>query len=522
MDMLAAPSSPPATARRFLAVLGAFLILTVAWVFATPLMGVPDEPAHTIRAAAVARGEFVGDVINDGTFHYPTIEIPGYIEETLHLACFAGQPDATAACQPDVSDNTKLVDSGSSAASNNPVFYAVVGLPSLVLSGEAALYAMRLVAALASSLLLTVMVLALRRQSHTIWPVVGASVGITPMVLFLSGSLNPGGVEIAGAGAVAAILTMLIRVPLSNRDRWIYGALLVLSTVALTSGRTLAVLWLAIIGVACLIYFPLKALIPVLRRPATWFTLAGMAIPVLWIFVWFKLSITAIDPTGRTPGRVPGIRNVITITLESTGDNLRAWVGQFGWLDFMAPEATQLVYGAAIVVVVVSALVLASGRARAAIAFLTAAAILVPVVVQAALFDEVGWLWQGRYGIPLYLVLVVFCGIALDGAQPARLSLKSTRLLTTGAALLAVAQIVAFVVLLRRYVTGSLDWAVMIIGPKWQPPSGWITVIVLYSIGALLAAILLSRWLRSGATVSSERFVEQTVSEHDERKIGAE
>ena len=62
----------------------------------------------------------------------------------VDLACYAGKPRVTPACEIPLSGNTGVpVTVGNSASSNSPAFYAIIGLPTLVLHGDAALYAMR-------------------------------------------------------------------------------------------------------------------------------------------------------------------------------------------------------------------------------------------------------------------------------------------------------------------------------------------------------------------------------------------
>jgi hypothetical protein len=76
------------------------------------------------------------------------------------------------------------VEIASGAGRYHPVFYAVVGLPTLALDGVAALYGMRLVA-----LLLCLLVLAAAFKAVRAWdePLVAGAVlcGLTPMVLAL-------------------------------------------------------------------------------------------------------------------------------------------------------------------------------------------------------------------------------------------------------------------------------------------------------------------------------------------------
>ena len=508
------PSALPARSvrpRTFFAIFASFLVLTIGWALATPLMGVPDEPSHTIRAAAVVRGEIVGELpADDGTFHYPDIDVPSYIKRTIDLPCFGGDAGKSAECQPDIGDSNRLVEFSSSAASNNPVYYAVVGLPTLFMTGEAALYGMRILSGIVFSLLLTVMLVALYAQSKTIWPVLGGVVAATPGLLFLGSAINPNGVEAAGTGALFAVLALILRRDLSRSQLWIYALAMIGATVALTSGRTVAMLWVVVIGIIGVVLVPPRRLLEVLRLPQIWIALAGMAVTAAWVLFWMtRLSIAAIDPRGAVADRAPGIKQVLSIMVENTFDSWTAWVGQFGWLDYNAPTGVQMIWRVAIVVILFGAIVLAKGRLRLAAIVGIAAAVLVPAFVQGALYNTVGWLWQGRYGIALYTVMTIVAAIALDSAVSARISPALNRLVRSGLVVLGLAQITAFVFVLRRYVVATQDWFSMFTNPLWHPPLTWVGVSAVFTIGVAGGLVLLMRWVTRERALALEAPLEQ-------------
>ena len=66
--------------------------LSSAWTFATPLMGVPDEPAHVIKAAAVVRGELTGREMPDGGA-FQLVTVPAGIGYYDTFGCFAQKKD---------------------------------------------------------------------------------------------------------------------------------------------------------------------------------------------------------------------------------------------------------------------------------------------------------------------------------------------------------------------------------------------------------------------------------------------
>ncbi|WP_411700350.1 DUF2142 domain-containing protein [Conyzicola sp.] len=487
---------------HILAVFGTFLILTISWALATPLMGTPDEPSHTTRSAAVVRGDVVGDYAQDGVFRFPLVQVPDYVERAVELQCYTGNILQAVDCQGDIGDDTTLVDSASTAASNNLVYYAIVGLPTLVMKGEAALYGIRIASALVVSMLLTIMVVALRAQARTVWPVLAAVAATTPSVLLLGGVINPNGVEIAGAGALTAVIALILRTSLSARQLWVYASLAIVSTILLTSGRTIAVLWVLIIGIVCMLLVPGARLLEVLKLRQVWFALGGMLLALVWVVVWMtQLSIRAISPDGAVDHREPGLLRVVILMFERTFDSWRDWIGLFGVLELQAPLFVQFVWGTAIAVTILAAIALTHGRLRIAVLVSLAAAVLVPVAVQTALYNEVGMLWQGRYGIPVYTVLLITCGIALDSVAKSRLTASQAALVRAGVVVVFVAQLYAFVFVLRRYVVATSDWISMFIDPLWHPPLTWAGLSVLYFVGCSAALVLILRWVASHRTV---------------------
>lgn len=113
----------------------------------------PDEPSHAIRAAAVARGQWSGVLLPAS----PDIEVPG-AATVVHLpadwagvadlpACFVGDAGQAADCQDPLDPPARAggVDVGTYAGQYPPLYYALVGWPSLLLPAWPALTAMRLV-----------------------------------------------------------------------------------------------------------------------------------------------------------------------------------------------------------------------------------------------------------------------------------------------------------------------------------------------------------------------------------------
>ena len=107
-----------------------FLLLGVGWSLAMPYDGPADEMQHVTRAYSLVSGEVVvgGDAL---------VTVPGSLAPaglTGEQPCMRWHLETTAACatSPDAhtADSSTLVRTPSGAANYNPLYYALVGLPS--------------------------------------------------------------------------------------------------------------------------------------------------------------------------------------------------------------------------------------------------------------------------------------------------------------------------------------------------------------------------------------------------------
>ena len=194
--------------RAFLVVWLLLSALCAGWAVATPIGASPDEPAHIVKAASVARGQFIGTPSADGH----RVTVPAYVARTQDDTCFAFHQERAAACGlAPLTDPGALTTSYTTAGLYNPVYYLLVGWPTLLLHDTSGIYAMRIVSGIVTALfaaLAFALLWGLRRRAI---PVLGFAVAVTPMLLFLGGSVNPNGVEATATlavfvGILAAVL----------------------------------------------------------------------------------------------------------------------------------------------------------------------------------------------------------------------------------------------------------------------------------------------------------------------------
>ncbi|MDN4614424.1 DUF2142 domain-containing protein [Leifsonia sp. F6_8S_P_1B] len=478
--------------RLFAGVFAALFVLLGAWSVATPIYAVPDEPSHTVRATAAAHGQLVGD----GKY----FQAPGYLYIPGAGSCYWGKLDQTPACVGESPYGGELRRTLSTAGTNSPVYYVWTGLPSLVLTGEPAILAMRLFsAALVATLLAATAVLL--RAYRARWALVIPLAAVTPELAFLGGAINPNAVEAAAAGALFAALLVLAR---RRPSGWLLGFGSVTAVVAaafVTGGRSLGMLWVLVAAVGVIVLLRRADWHALVRRTSTWVVLGLLAVVCAGQLFWFTRPGNGVQAQLQpTPGsRLTVAQNM----LENTFVYLRQLTGQFGTMDVPAPEGVQTFWTALFLALVILPLVLGRGRERWVTAGFTAVWVLVPVVVQVALWRQVGDVWQGRYMLAVLLLTAIAGGLALDarprsevaGSGTAAASPGVIAVLRTLLVLLAVGHLAAFVYTLRRYAVTNSSWVDFLLHPQWQPPAGTVALTAIVALMLVCAVVAVWRSL---------------------------
>ncbi len=449
------------------------------WSWATPLFAAPDEPTQVARAAAVVRGELVGATVGSDRNAFTSVTVPAvFAHDGPLVTCFQFRPDVPASCEPRVPASTRAVPVETYVGRYPPLYYLIVGLPSLVALNARGIYLMRLMSALLDAVLVSLALFAVVRWSAKPLLLVAVMAAASPMAWFLGGVVNPSGFEIAAALCL-----------------WTSGAILVLEhaaapppgLVALVAGslavfllaRPLSPLWCAI-AVAVLAaaagWRRVRALFA--NRSVLW-TIPPLAacgaVAMGWIVEEHSLDLTpstAPVPHPETFSRlVPAIVAHTPLWLEEM-------VGVFGWLDTFSPMLTYALWGAvvgALVVFVWVRAVRGASEAREAVAvgLLVLAVVVLPVGIVYSQVHRLGIVWQGRDIMPL-AVGVPIAAAAVAGGDRALRRWNGRVTLWAGAAActaLGAAGVAAFFEALRRYAVG-VDGPIDFLSGTWHPPVG--------------------------------------------------
>ena len=490
--------------RRSLLVFGlawlALALLTALWSFATPVGAAPDEPAHLVKAASVARGQLIGTTGDNGQI----VQVPKYIAFTHAQTCYAFDGEITADCIPEITgDPAEIVDASTTAGLYNPLYYAVVGWPSLIAHDESGIFAMRIVSGVITSGFLALGFALLSRWRRPLLPLFGYLAAVTPMVLFLSGTVNPNSLEIAAT--LAAFVAVLTVVRGTGDPGWPLPIIVLVSAAVAANMRGLSLLWLAIALLAPFGLVGLKRIRELLRSRSVQVALVTTAVAAVAALIWLLSSnslggaIQSDEPVTNAPG--VGTSPILGFlwTLTSTFLYGQELVGLFGWLDTPAPDAVFFVWSVLIGAGLLAGFVLLRGRALLVTIGLAAGVVVLPAILAGIYISEGGVIWQGRYILPVFVCLMIALGAGLGDA----LELDPTtarRLAWIVVVAWAAAQWVSFAWTLKRYTSGLDSGWLELLSPRWSPPGGVILLMLLYLAVVAAAGLALLFLLRRRAT----------------------
>ena len=482
-----------------------FILLAVTgslWSLASPLYSGPDEPAHTVRAVSLVRGQWLGqqtEVVDNNALE---VEVPATY--TANPFCYVFEATVPAYCQqwPPEGGEVELL---TTAGRHPPTYYALVGIPSLFNQSPASIYAMRLVSVLVSAALMASALTTLAGLRRTRLALLGFLVALTPMVLFVSGLVNPSAFEIAGAigtwvGAFALLRaaqdTSLARPegslptrPGAIPPRLVWSTAIAASVLVLS--RALAPVWLAGIVVVLLIVSPWGAMRALARDRTARAGAALVALATAGQVAWIVLAkpLAQVD-TQRVIedtlwGRISG-------AFGRSIDYPRDMVGNVGWLDTPAPPSVAVVWLVLLLVLLALGLVAGTARQRLGIVVTLLATIVVPVAMDAMQAPRTGFVWQGRYTIPVAVGVPLLCGLVAATSRRQIPPWVSRWVVPLAAAGFVVGHGLMFVQALKRYAVGvGASWRFFDAELFWEPPLGNLALALAFGV----AVILLGCWL---------------------------
>lgn len=402
--------------RVFLGTLAGVLLVQIAWMLAVPAYRGSDEFDHVYKAAAVGRGQW--------TYSGPAehgrgglVRVPGDIVRTAEPICswypYTGRDNCNAVRTYE--DGT--VDVATAAGAYNPAYYLVVGLAIRPFDdGSVALYVARAVSALLCALLIAWAFVLTARWATTRWPLVVAGAGLTPVMLYSTAIAAPNGLSYAGAALVAATILAVHRGVGPPREvalPFLLGASSLLCT------HTTGVMWLGLIAVVAMFLRSPLGWWKVIRPGLAWWLPVAVAVTVVagLCVAWVRYANTnALGESSNVglPSIVDFVRFVLLWCLQA--------IAAFPVRNEPAPTGAYLLWGLPLLLILTGALLRRRSERRAIMVALVLL-VAVPVSLTVLSYAQQGVSWQGRYSLPLWLVVTWLCASALDRQLPVGRSL---------------------------------------------------------------------------------------------------
>ncbi len=518
----------PARARASAGRLALSIVVVVlCWILGNPRSSGPDEPSHMVASAALVRGERDGapDPARPG---YTLFEVPAMVgspDPACWSTSVALDPNVPVTCAAGIPLTTDEQLVGTSSENYPPWGFLLPGLASYVPSASGYAYVARVLnAAIPVALLVWSLVVLARHR-----PVLGvaALLGVTPIVWFTFGVVNPSAVSIAGGLALwvgvlhlgrqrAETLAVLgwIALMLPRRDGPMWVLLIVLVCCALLARRP-GELWsqlttrsrIAVVAAAALApVTPLwngeqnlnlaLALAPfglvvvdlavrrIVRVPAGRPRMLAIAASAVAVFV-----VAAVAVTFR-PG---GFRaDTVRLVMGATGEHLRQLVGVLGWLSTPVPMPMVFLQWALIGGLATVAYL---EYRRAAVVGLAALAATVATawLLELGQGADYGRYWHGRYSMPLVIGLPLVLAWRADRADRQGDDRDTEALVDRLVPLLAGG---AWLVANVSFVAAQQRWAVGVGGTwypwRWDTWSAPVSPLILIVVHAAASAAALA------------------------------
>ena len=194
----------------------------------------------------------------------------------------------------------------------------------------------------------------------------------------------------------------------------------------------------------------------------------------------------------------PKYDNSLLTNLKASQDQIESLtvlqqVGDFGWLDTPMPNGVYIRVLLAVMFLAFTAFLRLSPRQMVTVGWLFLAQYFLPIVLQAVQFNTNGLVWQGRYTLPLTVMLPVFVMMYAAPRMRAQTDPRLVRAIAWSYPLavlfLLSAHWRALLVELRRNVSGLNGPSIL--SGVWQPPLVNSLTLIIVQVALLLVVFLL-------------------------------
>ena len=465
--------------QRLITVLGALILLAIlcTWSLGTARYGGPDEPAHVLRAAAVADGQIYGELAPGLPPGYRSVLVPATLA-TGDPACFRLEPARNGSCSR-ATTRPGMSSVATSAANYPPLYYALIGYPAKWLGRASDAGTYRLAAVIGNWFVLILLAARLRCYGHRALVMLAT---ITPASWFLFGVVNPNGLEIALIALAWVGVARLHRTPFGVGALMWVGAPVAVAIVV----RPVAVFaFVAMFGVLMSTRVGWRQLLILGLAP----TLAVVAVEAWNLSIGLTVSDSRTQ-VSATPSAA------LWHSLTSLSTTLGQAIGSLSWLELRAPWPVAALW-CAMAGVTIGVTLRAVRPSRLGAWWLwVGTLVLTPIVFTLATYARIGYIWQGRYSIP---TLIGLAALYLRSA-----GLQRSRLAPLWLGTYALGEVTTFWVALRRYVVGTNGSWWFAQNARWEPSLPPLALLVSHIVLVLALAVIASAAFSGSASLSGD------------------
>ena len=416
--------------------------------------------------------------------------------QTTALASRFWLASLPSACSSSLTGPSHPVELTTYVGSYPPLYYLLVGVPTLAWPGELGIFLMRLLGgAISAGFLASAFMSALGTRRGRV-AALGVLAAITPTALYVSSGVSPAGMEISSATSLwAAGLALVMTDSMEQTPRLVRRA--GLAAVVLVWTRSVSPLWLVCI-LATLLFLSDGSQ----RRSLggrtdlrAWSVAIGAS--TVGALVWdFAAGGFQVLGQAESPKK-----SNLTLLGEAFGHTwlwLQGSFGDFGLVDHDKSPTLLLVLCLAVLgILLVFGLRVATRRQAEVLTGLIVFAIILPVVITFADDREYGVIWQGRYGLPLAAGITLLAALLLANSERPE-ALWFNRRVWVAYVAVFLANVIGLLTSLHRFVDGS-NGPFKFVGGRWQPP---VNAAVLIAVFVTAQALLLWTLYRDGRAIS--------------------
>ncbi len=350
---------------------------------------------------------------------------------------------------------------------------------------------MRFLSGFLSTLFIAIAVTTAVHYSRFPLVTLGVILGATPLLVFLTGVVNPAGLEGAAALSTWTSGIILTKEYFSNPPKSLV-LILAISSITFEMIRGLSPFWLFLTGIILFLAASYRHTRQLLKLRYVQIAIGAIFLfaiaAVAWILKYHTLNLysrSKVPPTVKEG-------TILEIAFGRSMQFIHQIIGIFGWSGTDSPFASYFIYIGLISMLVILAFILGETNDIFALSTLILALLIVPTILSASQVHKIGFVWSGRDSLPLALgIPIVSTEIIGMNYKKLFTSEQIKRLISLSVVLLALARFFSYTESLRRNAVGTLgpDFD-FLFHASFNPPLGNLTLF-LFEAALLIASIYL-------------------------------